>query len=273
MVMCSLAAIVIAASTAVAQAEGPPARNQPLVAKELSELGVLVGDWAGSGTIDQQPFAFYSSCKWVLAGRFLELSLTVLDARKNVTSTRRQLVGWDADKRKLTAWTFYSDGSYVRATGSHRDGKITFEGCEITSGGKKKQHEGAVTIVGRDKWNFQIVIRTDGTEDPVVCRGRAERVEQLPDLPREDGGTPRKELKSLEPEIRKWTAWTRTQTWRANYRWTLRHTILQVDTPLGKDTAQMLIGWNAEKSRAAYWWFDSTGNAVGPAVAWHVLAR
>ncbi len=271
--MCSLAAIVIAASTAVAQAEGEPAHKQPVVAKELSELGVLVGDWGGSGTIDQQPFTFYSSHKWVLAGRFLELSLTVLDARENVTSTRRQLVGWDADNRKLAAWTFYSDGSCVRATGSHRDGRITFDGCEVTGDGKKKQHEGAVTIVGRDEWNYQIVIRADGKEDPVVCRGQAKRVAQLPDLPKEDDGAPRKELKSLEPEIRQWTEWTKTQTWRASYRWTLRHTILQVDTPLGKDTAQMLIGWNPEKSGAAYWWFDSTGNVAGPAVTWHVPAR
>jgi len=137
----------------------------------------------------------------------------------------------------------------------------------------KKQHEGAVTLAGRDRWKYEIVIRTEGNENPVVCRGEAARIEQLPDLPNEGGGAPRKELKPVEREIRQWTNWTKTQTWRASCRWTLRHKILQVDTPLGKDTAQMLIGWNPQESKAAYWWFDSTGNIAGPAVTWHVLAR
>ncbi len=271
--MCTLAAILIAASTAVAQADREQPKKKPPVPKELKELSVFVGDWAGNGTIAGEPFAFYSSYKWALEGRFLELNQCVLDAHESVTSTRRQLVGWDARERRLVAWTFYSDGSYVRASGAKRDNRIAFRGREITSDGMKKQHEGAVTLAGRDRWKYEIVIRTEGNENPVVCRGEAARIEQLPDLPNEGGGAPRKELKPVEREIRQWTNWTKTQTWRASCRWTLRHKILQVDTPLGKDTAQMLIGWNPQESKAAYWWFDSTGNIAGPAVTWHVLAR
>lgn len=271
--MCSLAAMVLVASTAVAQADRHAPHKRAPVPKELKELRVFAGDWAGNGTFDEKPFAFYSSNKWTLGGRFLELNQTDLDAHGNVTSTRRQLVGWDEGKRKLVAWTFYSDGSYVHASGIHRDGKFTFKGCEVTGDGKKRQLEWAVMLVGPDKWKYEIAIRAERRENLAVSRGEAIRIQQLPDLPKEDGGAPRKELKSLEPEIRQWTKWTKTQNWRASYRWTLRHTVLQVDTPLGKDTAQMLIGWNPEKSRAAYWWFDSSGNMGGPAVTWHVPVR
>lgn len=272
-VMCIFAAIVLTAATAVAQKGAHKPNNAAPIPKELKQLSVFVGDWAGQGTIDGKPFVFYVSCKWVLKGRFLELNKTFLNVRKDVISTRRQLVGWDADKRRLAAWTFYSDGSYVSTSGRHQDGKITFEGCEITHDGRKKQHEGTVTFAGRDKWKYEVLIRTRGKEEPAVYRGEATRIQQLPDLPKEERGAPRKELKPVEKEIRQWTNWTKTQPWRATCRWTLRHTILQLDTPLGKDTAQMLIGWNPEKAGPAYWWFDSAGNTVGPTVAWHMPVR
>ena len=272
-IICSLAAIVLTVSPAVAQEDARNPNEKAPIPKELEQLSGFVGDWTGKGTAGGEPIIFYTSCKWVLEGRFLELNQTFLNTRNDITSTRRQLVGWDSGKRRLAAWTFYSDGSYVLATGLARDGRITFEGCEITHDGKKKLHEGTVAFAGRDKWTYEVLIRNRGKKEPDLYRGEATRIQQLPDLPKEDGGAPRKELKPVEEEIRQWTNWTKTQPWRATCHWTLQHTILQLDTPLGKDRAQMLVGWNPKKSGPAYWWFDSAGNTVGPAVSWHMPAR
>jgi uncharacterized protein (TIGR02246 family) len=129
----------------------------PTKAEHFADLDWIIGDWEGQddrGNTDTVSYSYAEN------GNFILASFTA--ALKGVPVVGgTQWIGYDAVKKKIRSWSFYSDGGFGQAAwGRDGDNKWTVKTTAQTGDGK----EVAVTVhITREDADTVTVQRTDMT--------------------------------------------------------------------------------------------------------------
>lgn len=151
-VVVTFSSVLVLASIVFAQ-DGP-APEVP----ELKTLNRYVGVWDVSVRVDQNVIMTgTSTSRWVLGGRFVEQTGTLIPVDGSPQLSLTTLYTWDIERQAYRTWTFVSNGSTT--TG---EGKWDERTKKMTSTGKNDK-DGATTetiadfsVEGRESWTIRV---------------------------------------------------------------------------------------------------------------------
>ena len=143
--------------------------NVPLASNfdRVESLGWLVGTW----TARRDGTKVHTTVRWIANNSFLEREYSV-STDGIVTSSGRQIIGWDPKAGQIRSWSF--DGAGGHGTGLW---KTTPEGWQIEQSG--------VTADGTPTASRDLLIRVPGDDNVLGWRSVARTAGQtrLPDMP------------------------------------------------------------------------------------------
>jgi hypothetical protein len=152
-------------------------------AKEIPELLVLncyAGSWeviAAAGTVPNIPiFKGKATSKWILDGRFLELTgaLQSPDGTRNIKITT--LKTYDAEQKSYRSWTFLSTGQATESTGKWDPATQTMTFISRPeANGRTTTTTGNFTEAGIEKWNLSIADQTGKIIKQIVGKNTRQR--------------------------------------------------------------------------------------------------
>ncbi len=165
--------LCLASAAAIAQDQKPDTPPPP---PEVEKLGYFIGPWASAGQMKEGPLGPGGAtkgremCRW-MPGRFFVGCLMENRGPMGVIQTQN-MMGWDAEKKVYTSWSFNSNGTVETATGKVENGTWTWS-SEVKLAGKKLKSRYVVKDTTPEGYNYRWETSPNGKTWTPLLEGQA----------------------------------------------------------------------------------------------------
>jgi hypothetical protein len=192
----AVAAILLSlsAAAAIGQEQKPDQKpSGPPPPPEVEKLGYFIGPWASAGQMKESPLGAAGAtkgravCRW-MPGRFFVGCMAESRGPMGAIQTET-MMGYDAEKKVYSSWTFNSNGTVETATGTLDNGTWTWA-SETKLGGKKVKSRYVVKDTAPESYSYRWETSPNGKTWTALLEGQATKSASRRDVPRTPGGPP-----------------------------------------------------------------------------------
>jgi uncharacterized protein (TIGR02246 family) len=127
--------------------------------ERLKELEWMLGNWIN----ESDDADVVTSCKWSDDGNFLLREFNVeVEGRIALSGTQR--IGWDGQRKQFRTWVFDDQGGFAEGLMSRDGDRWVIKATGVRSDGQSVSVTNAITILGKDRLQWETFDRTVGGE-------------------------------------------------------------------------------------------------------------
>jgi uncharacterized protein (TIGR02246 family) len=144
--------------------------------ERLKELEWMIGTWVDQDDVNR----IETDCQWTKNRNFISRSFAI-SIRDKVEMSGMQIIGWDADQKRIRSWVFDSDGGFGEGVWSKKDKRWYIHNTGTMPDGRKTSSVNIITYVDKDRHTWQSVDRVvDGellpnVDEVIVVRQEGEQ--------------------------------------------------------------------------------------------------
>ncbi len=124
---------------------------------QLASLEWLVGEWIA----EHEGVRLDVASRWIANNSFIERSYAVTN-RGQLTSSGRQIIGWDPETQSVRSWVFNSDGGHAIGDWSQRQGSWVVRTTGVTGSGESTTATNIITRVSDQTLSWKSIDRSIG---------------------------------------------------------------------------------------------------------------